>query len=480
MFHHSPNALLQRRYSLIKGKVCELQIDTRKLKKLIIKAVPYVAFSYVGNLIGFAYRTAEGNGFQEKILPFMSNLGVAFARIFPSLHPFDLLFGLVLAGVMRLVLYVKSKNRKKFRQGEEYGSAVWGGEKDIEPYMDLSCPENNVILTRTESLTMGKPSAPKFARNKNILVIGGSGSGKTRFFVKPNLMQMHSSYVVTDPKGTVLVECGKMLERGRPKRVNGKVVYRRDDKGNYLKDKNGRYIPVYEPYKIKVFNTIDFAKSIQKISRFSIYRNRFLKEFIMANPPDFPISNKCCEYAKKKPAKRIVKEHDADLDITGIRQAEGGIRSAAFKTCFSECKSKGCNTFRPVFWYTDGDKRDYEEIFGVTHSRCYTEYGLRRTGCVGCPFSKHITEELAVIEEHEPMLYKAAVNIFGKSYEYTAKYRAFVKEMKAKEKEEKKRDRLHGINGTSACDTGGNSGAGSSDRSAVSADNNAPEIKKGA
>lgn len=239
-----------------------MQIDTRKLKKLIIKAVPYVAFSYVGNLIGFAYRTAEGDGFQEKILPFMSNLGVAFARIFPSLHPFDLLFGLVLAGVMRLVLYVKSKNKKKFRQGEEYGSAVWGGEKDIEPYMDLSCPENNVILTRTESLTMGKPSAPKFARNKNILVIGGSGSGKTRFFVKPNLMQMHSSYVVTDPKGTVLVECGKMLERGRPKRVNGKVVYRRDDKGNYLKDKKGRYIPVYEPYKIKVFNTIDFAKSM--------------------------------------------------------------------------------------------------------------------------------------------------------------------------------------------------------------------------
>lgn len=239
-----------------------MQLNTRKLKKLIIKAVPYVAFSYVGNLIGFAYRTAEGDGFQEKLLPFMSNLGVAFARIIPSLHPFDILFGLVLAGVMRLVLYVKSKNRKKFRQGEEYGSAVWGGEKDIEPYMDLSCPENNVILTKTESLTMGKPSAPKFARNKNILVIGGSGSGKTRFFVKPNLMQMHSSYVVTDPKGTVLVECGRMLQRGRPKRVDGNVVYRRDDKGNYLKDKKGRYIPVYEPYKIKVFNTIDFAKSM--------------------------------------------------------------------------------------------------------------------------------------------------------------------------------------------------------------------------
>ena len=239
-----------------------MQIDTRKLKKLIIKTIPYVAFSYVGNLIGFAYRTTEGNGFQEKLLPFMSNLGVAFARIFPSLHPFDLLIGLVLAGVMRLVLYVKSKNRKKFRQGEEYGSAVWGGEKDIEPYVDLSCPENNVILTKTESLTMGKPSAPKFARNKNILVIGGSGSGKTRFFVKPNLMQMHSSYVVTDPKGTVLVECGKMLERGRPKRVDGKIVYQKTPDGKYKKDDKGKYIPVYEPYKIKVFNTIDFAKSM--------------------------------------------------------------------------------------------------------------------------------------------------------------------------------------------------------------------------
>jgi len=239
-----------------------LQIDTRKLKKLIIKTIPYVAFSHVGNLIGFAYRTAEGNGFQEKLLPFMSNLGVAFARIFPSLHPFDLLIGLGLAGVMRLVLYVKSKNRKKFRQGEEYGSAVWGGEKDIEPYVDLSCPENNVILTKTESLTMGKPSAPKFARNKNILVIGGSGSGKTRFFVKPNLMQMHSSYVVTDPKGTVLVECGKMLERGRPKRVDGKIVYQKTPDGKYKKDDKGKYIPVYEPYKIKVFNTIDFAKSM--------------------------------------------------------------------------------------------------------------------------------------------------------------------------------------------------------------------------
>lgn len=186
----------------------------------------------------------------------------------------------------------------------------------------------------------------------------------------------------------------------------------------------------------------------QKISRFSIERNRFLKEFIIANPPDFLISNKCCEYTKKLPAKRFIRECDADLEITGVRKAEGGIRSANYKTCCSESKSKGCDTYRPVFWYTDSDKIAYEDFFGVTHSRCYTEYGLRRTGCVGCPFSKHINEELEIIRVYEPNLYKAAVHIFGKSYEYTAKYRAFVKEMKALEKEEKKR----GISCGSGCD----------------------------
>lgn len=177
-----------------------------------------------------------------------------------------------------------------------------------------------------------------------------------------------------------------------------------------------------------------------KMSRFSIDRNKWLKEYIMQNPPDFPISNKCCEYAKKKPAKLFIEEHDADLDITGIRKAEGGIRSAHFKTCFSQNKSKGCDTYRPVFWYTDQDKKVYEEHFGVTHSRCYTEYGMKRTGCVGCPFSPRISEELAVIREHEPKLYRAAVSIFGKSYEYTRKYREFQKMMNQKVKEEKQND----------------------------------------
>ncbi|WP_295213089.1 VirD4-like conjugal transfer protein, CD1115 family [Ruminococcus sp.] len=222
----------------------EITVNFKKLKKLILTNLPFLIFGYAGDMIACAYRTAEGSNFSEKMLPFLNNLGVVFAKMLPSLNPYDLLFGAIFGVAVKFLMYVKSKNRKKFRQGVEYGSAAWGTEKDIEPYMDHSNPDNNVILTQTEGLTMGKPSHPKYARNKNILVIGGSGSGKTRFFVKPNLMQMHSSYIVTDPKGTVLIDCGKMLERGRP----------------IGKDKNGKTI--YEPYHIKVFNTIDFAKSM--------------------------------------------------------------------------------------------------------------------------------------------------------------------------------------------------------------------------
>ncbi|MEE5993958.1 MAG: type IV secretory system conjugative DNA transfer family protein [Oscillospiraceae bacterium] len=222
-----------------------MKLNSKKIKKLILKNFPYAVFAYAGNKISFAYRIAEGHSIDEKIVPFMDNIGTSFAKIVPSFHPVDILFGIAVGAGMGLIMYIKSKNKKKFRYGEEYGSAKWGSEKDIEPYMDNEVFSNNVILTQTEYLTMGKPSSPKYARNKNILVIGGSGSGKTRFFVKPNLMQMHCSYVVTDPKGTVLVECGKMLQRGRP---TGKT------------DKNGK--PIYEPYNIKVFNTIDFAKSM--------------------------------------------------------------------------------------------------------------------------------------------------------------------------------------------------------------------------
>lgn len=218
-------------------------MDSRKIKKLVLNNLAYVIFGYAGNIICFAFRTAEGKDVSEKILPALNNLGTAFAHIIPSFHPVDLLVGIAVGVVMKFVMKMRAANKKKFRQGTEYGSAVWGTEKDIEPYMDFKEKDNNVILTQTEGLTMGKPSHPKYARNKNILVIGGSGSGKTRFFVKPNLMQMHSSYIVTDPKGTVLIECGKMLERGRPYK---------DEKGNLS----------YQPYRIKVFNTIDFGKSM--------------------------------------------------------------------------------------------------------------------------------------------------------------------------------------------------------------------------
>ena len=184
------------------------------VKKLVLLNLPYVFAFYFADKIAAVFRLAPGTEFIDKLTNGFAVFGTAFANPLPSFHPVDLLVGLVAGALLKLAVYVKGKNRKKFRQGEEYGSARWGKPEDIKPYMD---PEfsNNVILTQTEYLTMNsRPKQPKYARNKNILVIGGSGSGKTRFFVKPNLMQMHSSYVVTDPKGTVLVECGKMLEKG--------------------------------------------------------------------------------------------------------------------------------------------------------------------------------------------------------------------------------------------------------------------------
>ena len=184
------------------------------VKKLILLNLPYVFAFYFADKIAAVFRLAPGTEFIDKLTNGFAVFGTAFANPLPSFHPVDLLIGLIAGALLKLAVYVKGKNRKKLRQGEEYGSARWGKPEDIKPYTD---PEfsNNVILTQTEFLTMNsRPKQPKYARNKNILVIGGSGSGKTRFFVKPNLMQMHSSYVVTDPKGTVLVECGKMLEKG--------------------------------------------------------------------------------------------------------------------------------------------------------------------------------------------------------------------------------------------------------------------------
>ena len=199
-------------------------------KKLILMNLPYILAGYFCDKIAWLWRVSPGSNASDKMMAAMNGLNDLFFNPLPSFFPKDLLIGIAGGVALRLVVYFKAKNAKKFRQGVEYGSARWGNAKDIEPYVDPVF-ENNVILTETERLMMsGRPKQPKYARNKNILVIGGSGSGKTRFFVKPNLMQMHSSYVVTDPKGTVLVECGKMLL------------------------KNG--------YKVKVLNTINFKKSM--------------------------------------------------------------------------------------------------------------------------------------------------------------------------------------------------------------------------
>ena len=221
------------------------------VKKLVLLNLPYFLLGLFATNLGEAWRLATGADASAKMLSFFSTLPVALASWWPSLHPLDLLVGLCCGAGLRLAVYLKGKNAKKYRHNVEYGSARWGTHEDIAPYIDPVF-QNNVILTQTERLTMSsRPKNPKYARNKNVLVIGGSGSGKTRFWLKPNLMQMHSSYVVTDPKGTILVECGKMLQRGAPK--PGKD-------GKPVKDKNGKI--VYEPYQIKVLNTINFKKSM--------------------------------------------------------------------------------------------------------------------------------------------------------------------------------------------------------------------------
>ena len=202
-----------------------------EIKKLLILNLPYLLFVWLFDKVGAAVRLSPGADASAKLLHLGDGFTAAFSSIAPSFHPADLLIGIAGAVIVRLIIYVKGKNAKKYRKGMEYGSARWGTAEDIKPYTDPVF-ENNIPLTQTERLTMNsRPKQPKYARNKNILVIGGSGSGKTRFFVKPSLMQMHSSYVVTDPKGTVLIECGKLLQRGG--------------------------------YQIKVLNTINFKKSMK-------------------------------------------------------------------------------------------------------------------------------------------------------------------------------------------------------------------------
>lgn len=221
-------------------------------KKKLIPNLPYLLFVYLFDKLCQAVRLAPGLDASEKFLHLSQGFTEAFSSGLPSLHPLDLLAGIAGAVIVRLAVYAKSKNTKKYRKGIEYGSARWGTAADIAPYVD-PVPDWNIPLTQTEKLTMSsRPKNPKYARNKNILVIGGSGSGKTRFFVKPSLMQMHSSYVVTDPKGQLLSEVGTMLRRGAPKL---------DENGKPLRDARGKVI--YEPYRIKVLNTINFKKSMK-------------------------------------------------------------------------------------------------------------------------------------------------------------------------------------------------------------------------
>ena len=201
-----------------------------KTRKIILSSVPYLFVTLFATKLGLAWRLAEGADASAKLLNLLDTLAAAFSSPAPSFHPFDLCVGIIVAGILRGIVYIKSKNAKKYRKNEEYGSARWGTQEDIAPYIDPVFSQN-VLLTQTERLTMNnRPKDPRTARNKNVLVVGGSGSGKTRFFIKPNLMQCHSSYVVTDPKGSILIECGKLLQR----------------KG----------------YRIKVLNTINFQKSM--------------------------------------------------------------------------------------------------------------------------------------------------------------------------------------------------------------------------
>ena len=225
---------------------------TGKLKKALLPNLPYLLFAWLFDKLCQAVRLSPGADASEKLLRIAQGFTEAFASLWLSLHPLDLLLGVAGAALVRLAVYLKAKNAKKYRRGVEYGSARWGRPEDIAPYID-PVPDWNIPLTRTESLTMtSRPKNPKTARNKNILVIGGSGSGKTRFFVKPSLLQMHSSYVVTDPKGQLLRETGKLLAHGGPKR---------DENGKPVRDKHGKV--VYEPYRIKVLNTINFSKSMK-------------------------------------------------------------------------------------------------------------------------------------------------------------------------------------------------------------------------
>lgn len=242
----SGKTLMQKWKNKIGGKLSALD-----KKKLVLTNIPYVLAAFYADRAFFLYRNSPGEDMGNKLLYAMEHADRIFAGFVLSNNWKDLLAGIVVAVVLKVLVWQKQADAKKLRKGIEYGSARWGTAEDIKPYMSED-PWMNIPLTATEALTMeSRPKQPKYARNKNIVVIGGSGSGKTRFFVKPSVMQMNCSMVITDPKGTLIEECGKMLAKGPPKK---------DKNGNIMKDKSGKV--VHEPYVIKVLNTINFSKSL--------------------------------------------------------------------------------------------------------------------------------------------------------------------------------------------------------------------------
>ena len=233
-----------------KNKI-RVRLSALDKKKLVLTNIPYILTAFYTNRASFLYRNSLGEDIGNKLLYAMEHADRILTGLQPSFNWRDMLTGIVAAVILKLLVWQKQSDAKKLRKGIEYGSARWGNAEDIKPYMSED-PWMNIPLTATEALTMeSRPKQPKYARNKNIVVIGGSGSGKTRFFVKPSVMQMNCSMVITDPKGTLIEECGKMLAKGPPKR---------DKEGNVIKDKSRKV--VYEPYVIKVLNTINFSKSL--------------------------------------------------------------------------------------------------------------------------------------------------------------------------------------------------------------------------
>ena len=242
----SGKTLMQKWKNKIGGKLSALD-----KKKLVLTNIPYILTAFYTNRASFLYRNSLGEDIGNKLLYAMEHADRILTGLQPSFNWRDMLTGIVAAVILKLLVWQKQSDAKKLRKGIEYGSARWGNAEDIKPYMSED-PWMNIPLTATEALTMeSRPKQPKYARNKNIVVIGGSGSGKTRFFVKPSVMQMNCSMVITDPKGTLIEECGKMLAKGPPKK---------DKNGNIMKDKSGKV--VHEPYVIKVLNTINFSKSL--------------------------------------------------------------------------------------------------------------------------------------------------------------------------------------------------------------------------